>query len=62
VLDALYVTLVGMLIGGLNGDDTLGARHFELKVSVVRNRPEFGVARAPEDGVVGPTEPIYLES
>jgi hypothetical protein len=61
VLDALYVTLIGMLIGGPDGD-TLGAQHFELKVSVVGNCHEFGVARVPKDGVVGPTEPNYLES
>jgi hypothetical protein len=51
-----------MLVGGPDSDDTLGARHFELKVSVVGNRHEFGIARASKDGVVGPTKSNYLKS
>jgi hypothetical protein len=62
MLDALYVALVGVFIGGPDGDDTLGAWHFELKVGVVGNCHEFGVAGAPKDGVVGPVEPNYFES
>jgi hypothetical protein len=62
VLDALYVSFLGVFIGGPGGDDTLRAWHFELKVSIVGNRHEFGIARAPKDGVVGPTEPNYLKS
>jgi hypothetical protein len=56
VLDALYV------IGGPDGDNTLRAWHFELKLGVVWNHHEFGIATAPNDGVVGPVEPNYLES
>jgi hypothetical protein len=62
VLDAPYVALVSVFIGGLDGDNTLRARHFELKVGVVGNHHEFGVAGTPKDGVVGPVEPNYLES
>jgi hypothetical protein len=62
MLDALYVALVGVLIGGPDGDDTLSAWHFELEVGVVGNRHEFGIARTPNDGVVGPVEPNHLES
>jgi hypothetical protein len=51
-----------VLIGGSNGDDTLRARHFELKVGVVGNRHEFGIAGAPKNGVVGPMKPNHLES
>jgi hypothetical protein len=62
VLDALYVALVGVFIGGPDGDNTLRAWHFELKLGVVWNHHEFGIATAPNDGVVGPVEPNYLES
>jgi hypothetical protein len=31
VLDALYVALIGMFIGGPDGDDTLEARHLESR-------------------------------
>jgi hypothetical protein len=62
MLDALYVALVGVFIGGPDSDDTLGARHFELEVGIVGNRHEFGVAGVPKNGVVGPMEPNHLES
>jgi hypothetical protein len=51
-----------MFIGGPDGDVTLGAQHFELKVGVVGNRHEFGIAGVPKDGVVGPMESNHLES
>jgi hypothetical protein len=31
VLDALYVALVGVIVGGPDSYDTIGARHFELR-------------------------------
>jgi hypothetical protein len=62
VLDAFHVALVGVLIGGSNGDDTIGARHFELEIGVVRNRHELGVAGAPKNGVVCPMEFNHLKS
>jgi hypothetical protein len=51
-----------MLIGGPNSDDTIGARHFELEVGVVRDRHEPSVAGAPKNGVVCPMESNHLES
>jgi hypothetical protein len=51
-----------VLIGGSDGDDTLGTRHFKLKVGVVGNRHEFGIAGAPKNGVVGPMKPNHLKS
>jgi hypothetical protein len=51
-----------MLIGGPNSDDTVGARHFELKVGVVRDHHKPGIAGAPNNGVVCPLESNHLES
>jgi hypothetical protein len=62
MLDALYVALIGVFIGGSDGDNSLGAQHFELKVGVVGNHHEFGVARATKDGMVGTVKPNYLKS
>ena len=50
VLDAFDVAVVCMLVRGLDGDDAVRARHFELEVGVVRDRHELGVAWAPQDG------------
>ena len=47
VLDAFDIAVVCMLVHGLDGDDAVGAWHFELEVGVVRDRHELGVARAP---------------
>ena len=47
VLDAFDVVVVCMLVRGLDGDDAIGARHFELEVGVVWDRHELGVAQAP---------------
>ena len=47
VLNAFDVAVVCMLVRGLDGDDTIGARHLELKVGVVRDRHELSVARVP---------------
>jgi hypothetical protein len=51
-----------MLIGGPDGDDTIGARHFELEVGVVGNRYEPGVAGVPKNGVVCPMVSNHLKS
>jgi hypothetical protein len=61
VLDALHVTLIGVLVGGPDGDDTLRAWHFELEVGVVGDCHELGVAGMPKDGVLGSMEPDHLE-
>ena len=47
VLDAFDVAVVCMLARGLDGDDAVGAGHFELEVAVVRDCHELGVAQAP---------------
>ena len=40
----------------------VGSRsHLQLEVGVVGDRHELGVARAPQDGVIGPLEPNHLE-
>jgi hypothetical protein len=62
VLDALHVALVGMLVGGPNSYDTIGAWHFELEVGVIGDRDEPGVAWAPKDGMVCSMESDYFES
>ena len=61
VLDALDVTVVCMLLHGLDSDDAVGARHLELEVGVVRDHHELGVARPSQDGVISPLEPHHLE-
>ena len=50
-----------MLIRGFNHDDTVGTRHLELEVGVVGDRHELGVARSPQDGVVGSLESNHLK-
>ena len=47
VLDAFDVTVVCMLVRGLDHDDAVGTRHFELEVGVVGDRHELGVAWLP---------------
>jgi hypothetical protein len=51
-----------VLIGGPDGDDTVGARHFEPEVGVVGNRHEPSVAGAPKNGIVCPMESNHLKS
>jgi hypothetical protein len=60
--DAFHVALVGVLIGGPDSYDTVGARHFELEVGVIGDRHEPGVAGAPKDGVVCSMESDHFES
>jgi hypothetical protein len=62
VFDAFHVALIGVLIGGPDSDDTIGARHFELEVGVVRDRHEPGIAGVPKNGMVCPMEFNHLES
>jgi hypothetical protein len=52
MLDALYVALVGVLVGGPDSYDTIGAQHFELEVGVIGDRHE----PVKEEGVAGCTE------
>jgi hypothetical protein len=42
--------------------NTQGCYNFKLKVGVVGNCHEFGVAGAPKNGMEGPVEPNHLES
>jgi hypothetical protein len=51
-----------VLIGGPDGDDTVGAWHFELEVDVAGNWHEPCIAGAPKNGVVCPMESNHLES
>jgi hypothetical protein len=62
MLDAFYVALVGVLIGGRNSNDTIGARHFELEVGVIGDHHEPGVAGASENGVVCSMESYHFKS
>jgi hypothetical protein len=61
VLHAFDVALVSVAVRGSDGDDSLGARHLELEVSVVGDGHELGVARSSQHHVIGPSEPNYLE-
>jgi hypothetical protein len=61
VLHALHVAFIRVSVRGSNGDDPIGARHFELEVSVVGDSHELGVARSPQHRVVGSSEPDHLE-
>jgi hypothetical protein len=61
VLHAFHVALVSMAVRGSDGDDSLGARHLNLEVSVVGDGHELGVARSSQHCVIGPSEPDYLE-
>ena len=62
LLNALDVALIGMLARGPDGDDVIRTRHLELEVGVVGNGHELGIAWSPQDRVVGPEEPNYVES
>jgi hypothetical protein len=61
VLHAFHVALVSVAVRGPDGEDSLGARHLELEVSVVGDGYELGVARSSQHRVIGPSEPNYLE-
>ena len=50
-----------MSVRGADGDDPVGARHFELEVGVVGDDHELGVAWPPQYCVVGSSEPDHLE-
>jgi hypothetical protein len=62
ILHAFHIALVSMAVCGSDGDDSLGARHFELEISVVGDDHELGVAWSSQHRVIGPLEPDYLES
>jgi hypothetical protein len=61
VLHALHVAFVRVSVRGADGDDPVGARHFELEVGVVGDGHELGVASPPQHCVVGSSEPDHLE-
>jgi hypothetical protein len=61
VLHALHVAFVRMSVRGADGDDPVGARHFELEVGVVGDDHELGVAWSPQHYVVGSSESDHLE-
>jgi hypothetical protein len=61
ILHALHVAFVRVSVRGADGDDPVGARHFELEVGVVGDGHEFGVAWPPQYCVVGSSEPDHLE-
>ena len=61
VLNALDVAVVCMFVRGLDCDDTIRAWHLELEVGIVGHCHELGVARSPQDGVVGSPETDYFE-
>jgi hypothetical protein len=62
VLHAFHITFVSVAIHGSGGDDSLGAWHLELEISVVGDDHELGVARSSQHSVIGPSEPDHLES
>jgi hypothetical protein len=61
VLHALHVTFVRVSICGSDGDDPVGARHFELELGVVGDDHEPGVAWPPQHRMVGSSEPDHLK-
>jgi hypothetical protein len=61
VFHALHVAFVRVSIRGADGDDPVGARHLELKVGVVGDGHELGVAWSPQHCVVGSSEPDQFE-
>ena len=48
---ALDLTLIGMLEGGADGDDPMGARHLQLEVCTVGDGHELHVAWTSKDGM-----------
>jgi hypothetical protein len=61
VLHAFHVALISVAVRGSDGDDSLGARHLELEVSVVGDDHELGVAWSSQHRVIGSSKPDYLE-
>ena len=55
------LTLVFILKTTHDGDDTVGAWHFELDVGVTGDCHEFGIAGSPKDGVVRTLEVYDFE-
>ena len=52
-LIVLAVAREGMREGATHGDDAIPSWHLHLKLGVVGDCHEFGVAWLPQDGVVG---------
>ena len=50
----LAVARVGMQKGATHSDDVVRSQHLQLKVGVVGDYHELGVAWPPQDGVVRP--------
>ena len=57
----LDLALIGALEGGVDGDDPMGARYFQLEVCIVGDGHELHVAWSSQDGVEGSGEPNHLE-
>ena len=58
---ALDLALVGLLEGGADGDDPMGARHLQLEICIVGDDHELRVAWSSQDGVESSGEPNHLE-
>ena len=58
---ALDLALVGLLEGGVDSDDPMGALHLQLEVCVVGDGHELRVAWSSQDGVESSGEPNHLE-
>ena len=55
------LALIGRFERSANCDDPTRSRHLQLEVGVVGDGHELGVARSPQDRVVGSGEVDYLE-
>ena len=60
-LATLDLTLIGPLERSADCDDPTWAWHLELEVGVVGDGHELRVTRSPQNGMVDPGEPDYLE-
>ena len=61
VAAAFDFALVSATEGGADGDDLVGAQHFQLKVYVVGDGHELRVAWSSQDGMESSWEPHYVE-
>ena len=57
----LDLTLIGVLEGGVDGDDPAWTQHLQFQIGVVGDSHELRVAWTSQDGVVGSVEPDHLE-
>ena len=59
--DAVLLVVVGLFEAAFNGDDSLGARHLQLQVGVIRDGHEFGEAWLTQESVVDAEEVDHLK-